>query len=554
MESSKTTEDHTRSLLTRLAGPSTNKAGLQSVDKEKVNKIIYEVSKGSAFFENEVKRDAAVTEKINSMLSNYEKIKTQDLTADLVIVDTQLIELDQTRDLSQHICHIDMDAFYASVEERDRPELKSKPMAVGSLGMLTTANYEARKYGVRSAMPGYIAMRLCPQLIIVPNDFAKYTEVSGQIRRIFEKYDPDFSPMSLDEYVSTSELTVEAVIEQIRDEIFRETGLTASAGIAANKMLAKICSDINKPNGQYLLPNDRYAIMEFIAKLPVRKISGIGRVTERILEALEVKTCGDIYTQRGILYKLLSPINFGFLLRVYLGIGSTKIESDGARKSISVERTFSTLSKEEDLYNKLKEIAMKLADDLKEENLKCKTITIKLKMPSFQTVTRSKTICRYIQTGHDIFKYDAELPVSLRLMGLRASSFISSDDTQNMGLKRFFSSIPPSEMTSPSKKAKTYSASQENELDRDGVDLIKITTNDDYACPVCTHVLKNIDNTQFNAHIDICLNTVELKTILTTQSVSGTNEPQHSPSPKPTATGSSSLLNYFGNSSRQNPG
>ncbi|RUS30876.1 hypothetical protein BC938DRAFT_478828 [Jimgerdemannia flammicorona] len=144
MESSKTTEDHTRSLLTRLAGPSTNKAGLQSVDKEKVNKIIYEVSKGSAFFENEVKRDAAVTEKINSMLSNYEKIKTQDLTADLVIVDTQLIELDQTRDLSQHICHIDMDAFYASVEERDRPELKSKPMAVGSL---VCCFYYTCKYG-----------------------------------------------------------------------------------------------------------------------------------------------------------------------------------------------------------------------------------------------------------------------------------------------------------------------------------------------------------------------------------------------------------------------
>lgn len=163
------------------------------------NKLTQSFYQGSAFFEHEKARDEAIKKRIEAMLGKYELIKDQDLTFETRIVDNMIHDLEESRDLTQCICHVDMDAFYASVEELENPELKNVPMAVGSLAMLSTSNYIARTFGVRSAMPGFIAMKLCPQLKLIPLHFQKYIDASDKVRAVFKKYDPNFLPMSLDE-------------------------------------------------------------------------------------------------------------------------------------------------------------------------------------------------------------------------------------------------------------------------------------------------------------------------------------------------------------------
>ncbi|CAG8646438.1 6061_t:CDS:2, partial [Cetraspora pellucida] len=298
-EHSTADKNNDESVRSRLGDLASNKAGLQGVDKEKINQVIYEASKDSAFYHNEARKDEALKHKTEQLLKKYEALRRQDLSSFDNKVNNLVQAMERKRDLSRIIVHIDMDAYYAAVEERDNPSLRGKPMAVGSNSMLSTSNYEARRYGVRSAMPGFIARKLCPELIIVPCNFDKYHAVAKQIREIFARYDPNYTPMSLDEaylditeYLKTTDKTPDEAVEQIRKEIYEETKLTASAGIAANMLLSKICSDFNKPNGQYRLPNNINDIMRFIRPLPVRKIPGIGRVTERILKELDISTCG----------------------------------------------------------------------------------------------------------------------------------------------------------------------------------------------------------------------------------------------------------------------
>ncbi|XP_009071315.1 PREDICTED: DNA polymerase kappa-like, partial [Acanthisitta chloris] len=187
-------------------GLNDNKAGMQGLDKEKINKIIMEATKGSRFYENELKKDQQVNQRVEKMMQLKEKITTQQLLKAQLQVDKLVLELEQSRNLSSTIVHIDMDAFYAAVEMRDNPELKEKPVAVGSMSMLSTSNYHARRFGVRAAMPGFIAKKLCPHLTIVPPNFEKYGKVSKEVRAILAEYDPNFMPMGLDEaYLNITE-------------------------------------------------------------------------------------------------------------------------------------------------------------------------------------------------------------------------------------------------------------------------------------------------------------------------------------------------------------
>jgi DNA polymerase kappa len=227
-------------------------------------------------------------------------------------------------------------------------------------------------------MPGFIAKELCPHLIIVSLNFEKYRAVSQQVQDVLREYDPNFDMMSMDEayldltpfLLNHPDMPRTEVVARIRSEIEQRTGLTASAGIAANRMLAKICSDIKKPNGQYELPNEREAIMEFLKTLSVRRVPGIGKVTERVLQSLSIGTCSDAFDKRVELSLLFSKCAFDFLLRTSMGIGSTTVGVDWTRKSMSVERTFRTLSNREELLQKLTELADKLAEDLAEEQVK----------------------------------------------------------------------------------------------------------------------------------------------------------------------------------------
>jgi DNA polymerase-4 len=247
---------------------------------------------------------------------------------------------------SRKIIHLDMDCFYAAIEQRDNPELRGKPVGVGGSrdrrGVLTTCSYEARPFGVRSAMPTFLALQKCPQLIVVPTRFDVYRRESQRIREIMAAFTSLIEPLSLDEaYLDVSHLAFDpaAIAFEIRERIFDETGLTASAGIATNKLLAKIASDMNKPNGQCVVPPDRVA--PFITHLPVRKLWGIGGVSAEKLEARGIRTCGQLQQlSRVDLHGLFG--RFGLeLYDLCRGIDDRPVQPHRLRKSLSTEETFS---------------------------------------------------------------------------------------------------------------------------------------------------------------------------------------------------------------------
>jgi DNA polymerase-4 len=244
------------------------------------------------------------------------------------------------------IIHLDMDCFYAAIEQRDNPELRGKPVGVGGArdrrGVLTTCSYEARPFGVRSAMPTYLALQKCPQLIVVPTRFDVYRRESQRIREIFAGFTDLIEPLSLDEaYLDISHLPFDpaAVAFELRERIFDETGLTASAGIATNKLLAKIASDMNKPNGQCCVPAD--GVAAFMENLPVRKLWGIGGVSAEKLEKRGIRTCGQLQTlSRVDLHGLFG--RFGLeLYDLCRGIDDRPVQPHRVRKSLSTEQTFS---------------------------------------------------------------------------------------------------------------------------------------------------------------------------------------------------------------------
>ena len=430
------------SLKHHLLGPSLTKAGQIGVDQKKVAEIIYEASKGSKYFNNEEVKDKNLTVKIDRILKLKAQLEQLDLKQDLRRADSYITELELARDLSQYVVHIDCDAFYAAVEEIDRPELKNVPMAVGQ-GVLTTCNYEARKYGCRSAMAGFVAKKLCPQLICVPLNFEKYTSKAKEVRAVLAEYDPNFESSSIDEaylnitdYCQTHEMGPEDAISQLRHEVHERCKITISAGIAPNAKIAKICSNKNKPNGQFRVHNDRQDVMSFIEKLPVRKVNGVGRVLERELDAIGVKTCGDIYEYRAFLHRLFGEKTSQFLLQTYLGLGRTDVQPADThdRKSVGTESTFKDMSSKAELRSKLRHTAEELEKDMKRVEVKGRTLCLKIKLHTYEVFTRQVCPPKAISTADEIYDYalpmlaklEKEFPsMRLRLMGLRCTHLLS---------------------------------------------------------------------------------------------------------------------------------
>ncbi len=301
------------------------------------------------------------------------------------------------------IIHIDMDCFYASVEMRDDPSLRGKPVGIGSRdfkrGVLCTANYEARKFGVRAALPTSRALKLCKDLILVKPNFEKYKKESQKIREIFRRYTDIIEPLSLDEaYLDVSDSeefngSATLIAKNIRKEIFEETGLTASAGIAPNKFLAKIASDWKKPNDQFVItPSD---IDKFIVDLPVKKIFGVGKVTAKKLHDLGIQTCGDLQKYSRI--ELRSIVgSFGDSLFNYSrGIDNRDVQVSRERKSLSVETTFqSDIEDLENLLPYVEPLFEELQERLKKKNLDqslFKSLVVKVKFFDFNQTTVSSS-------------------------------------------------------------------------------------------------------------------------------------------------------------------
>ena len=343
------------------------------------------------------------------------------------------------------IIHIDMDAFYDSIEQRDNPSLKGKPLVVGGSphgrGVVSTCSYEARKYGIHSAMPCKEAYIRCPYAVFVRPRFYVYKEVSNQIRNIFHRYTDLVEPLSLDEaFLDVTEnkkkiKSATIIAKLIKEDIKRETGLTASAGVSYNKFVAKLASDYQKPNGLTVITEDN--VQEFLDALPVKKFFGVGKVTERVLKNNGINTGYDL---RNTSLEKLEKIFKNRGLELYnfaRGIDNRPVNPTRIRKSIGAETTLIENKNIDDAETVmiLDELCEEVAERMAKEDKVAKTITLKIKFEDFKTITRSLSVSDYIRNYDDIRFYAAELLThvedstkTIRLFGVTVSNLEKEEE------------------------------------------------------------------------------------------------------------------------------
>ncbi len=325
-----------------------------------------------------------------------------------------------------------MDAFYASVEQMDNPALRGKPVAVGgseNRGVVSAASYEARKFGVRSAISGVLAKKYCPEIIFVRPRFDRYKEISSKIHKIFHDYTDLVEPLSLDEaYLDVTQNkkgnpSASLLAQEIRMRILNEVGLTASAGISVNKFVAKIASDINKPNGQKTVNPDE--ILAFLEELPIRKFYGVGKVTTEKMYQLGIFTGADLKSKTLEFLEKHFGKSGGFYYKVVRGIHNSEVKSNRITKSVAAEHTFDiNLSSEIFMLEQLEKIATSLERRLKKHNISGKTVTLKIKYSDFTQQTRSKTLPYFISDKSLILEtveellYQERMKDSVRLLGI----------------------------------------------------------------------------------------------------------------------------------------
>lgn len=418
-------------------------------------------------------------------------------------------------------------------------------------------------------MAGFVAMKLCPDLICLPLNFEKYTAKAREVRDILADYDPRFESASIDEaylniteYCKGHDMGPEEVVTQLRDEVHQKTHITISAGIAANAKIAKIASNRNKPNGQFRVANDRSTILSFMRDLSTRKVNGVGRVFERELDAIGVKTCGDIYAYRGYLSKLFGEKAFRFLMQCYLGLGRTTVQpvEEYERKSVGTESTFRNMNGKTELREKLRWIAEELEKDLTRTQFKGRTLVLKVKLYTYEVLTRQVVPPKSVYTADDLYtfalpmmvKLEREIPgMTLRLMGLRCTNLVS---TKKIGIDFFglrqgrpvkddgkVPSLKPSNTEDEDEwevwpeaefedAARQERQDEMNELERlsqeeqpqhrnNPIRASEVTeTESDHSgeiwdCPVCARPQRANDK-DFNEHIDQCLSRQTIKDVV----------------------------------------
>ena len=329
-----------------------------------------------------------------------------------------------------------MDAFYASVEQMDNPSLKGKPIAVGgneNRGVVSAASYEARKFGVRSALSGVLAKKYCPELIFVRPRFDRYKEISKQIQSIFHEYTDLVEPLSLDEaYLDVTHNkkgnpSATLLANEIRARILSEVGLTASAGISVNKFIAKVASDYNKPNGQKTVSGDE--IVPFLENLPIQKFYGVGKVTTEKMFQLGIFTGLDLKNKTLEFLEQHFGKSGSYYYQVVRGIHNSPVQAKRTTKSVAAEHTFDVnLSSEIFMLEQLESISRQIEKRLQKHSISGKTITLKIKYSDFSKQTRSKTMPYYISDKNLIFEivkellYQERLKDSVRLLGIALSN------------------------------------------------------------------------------------------------------------------------------------
>jgi len=334
------------------------------------------------------------------------------------------------------IIHIDMDAFYASVEQLDNPALRGKPIVVGGggeRGVVAAASYEARKFRVRSAMSGVLAKKNCPHLIFVKPRFGRYKEISQKIRAIFYEYTDLVEPLSLDEaYLDVTENkkgnpSASLIAKEIRQRIFDELQLNASAGISNSKFVAKIASDINKPNGQKTIPPEE--VLSFLEELPIEKFFGIGKVTASKMYSLGIFNGLNLKDKTEEFLTQHFKKSGSHYYRIVRGIQNSEVKPNRLRKSVAAEHTFvKNLTSEIFMLEKLEKISEELEQRLIRSKVSGKTITLKIKYSDFKTQTRSKTVSYFVKEKAILFATVKELLFqektqnSVRLLGISVTN------------------------------------------------------------------------------------------------------------------------------------
>ena len=347
------------------------------------------------------------------------------------------------------ILHVDMDAFYASVEERDNPKLKGKAVVVGmgKRGVVSAANYEARKFGIRAAMPIYKAKALAPHAVFIAPNMARYTQVSEQVMEIFEDVTPYVEPISLDEAfldVTGARRLLgsgQEIADQIRKRVEKELGITCSVGIAHNKFIAKIASGHCKPNG--VLEVDPEKMLEFLHPLAANEIWGVGPKTNELLEKMGLFTIADIAnTPRTTLVRVLGQANGSSLYELAWGRDYRDVVTEHIEKSISASQTFDVdLYQQEEILKEFLRLTEKSADRMRGKGLATNTISIKVRFTDFKTISRSKTLDLPTTGTQEIFEVVKALYLGLnldrvliRLVGVSLDSLVENDDVKQMVL------------------------------------------------------------------------------------------------------------------------
>lgn len=641
-------KSHVDEKASALVIAASDKAGMEGIDRKRIDEIIIRASGDSLYMRQQRKRDEKVNLKIADLRELLERTKVEDPSWRNRMereIDQEVPAILSQRQSRSTCVVVDMDTFFMACELLARPELVHKPACVGG-NMISTSNYVARRYGVRSAMAGYIGDKLVHELsngreklIHVSHNFELYRQKSEIVRGVLAEYDPALSAYSLDEVylnlssylamklqhpdwdheriksllqtrhdsltdddsnsvmssdsqcsldsadeflcalpVAVCEEAVEVVVKEMRSRVCRETGgLTCSAGVAPNFMLAKIASDRNKPNGQLVVGCHQDQIVGFLHPLPTRKISGIGRVQEKILSAFGVVTVHDLYEQRALVRLLFSPITASFLLQASLGCSSSNALSspeDTGQKGISRERTFQPIHSWSEINARLEDIGKLLSDDMKRKDLWGHTVAVKVKLLNYDVVSKSRTLpkgsgahesCDLVDVAASLLsgiRRDVKgSQFSVRLLGIRCSNFGSRKGDQNRAsfehsinsprqtraplvtLDRFlevkrksiadFRSQGELPVESPPAVADSGHAGDDVvEICSETTSRRVLTNTTDglppkespstrvdcsvqlVSCPLCGCTFSKDNNLELNRHIDVCLNEVAVREVL----------------------------------------